>query len=356
MLPSSENRHAVEQIKNTEWHSDWSGPFSLFGLSLPTRTYFEGMEKHFGKGLSRVFVAFKNGVAFSRLPDDEYHALGLHLTKRAEDPQFVETWARQFKQFADTFLAHMPSSTEEFIKKLPELLSLYQDYGAHSAATKIAFDVGHDKLSPETKLLLEEARKYSETFYKNDANELEKAIRFLAEKSGYAYEEIYMLTYDELQVYLATGILPAQNALKERWTASGAYFTKDATTILSPAELEEVESARVGNTEQQELKGQVAYRGKVQGRCRIVLNFKEALFEEGEILVTGMTDPQFVPLMKKARGIVTDGGGMLSHAAIVARELKTPCIVGTKFATQVLHDGDLVEVDAEKGVVRRLPA
>ena len=58
--------------------------------------------------------------------------------------------------------------------------------------------------------------------------------------------------------------------------------------------------------------------------------------------------------MKKAAAIITDKGGVLSHAAIVAREMKKPCIIGTKVATEVLHDGDLVEVDADNGIVKIL--
>ena len=67
-----------------------------------------------------------------------------------------------------------------------------------------------------------------------------------------------------------------------------------------------------------------------------------------------MTRPEFVPLMKKAGGIITNEGGITSHAAIISRELGIPCIIGTKIATKVLHDGDLVEVDADNGVVRIL--
>ena len=74
----------------------------------------------------------------------------------------------------------------------------------------------------------------------------------------------------------------------------------------------------------------------------------------GEILVCAMTSPDFLPLMKQSSAIVTDLGGILSHAAIVSRELKKPCVVGTKDATKLLKDGDLVEVDAEKGVVRKI--
>ena len=67
-----------------------------------------------------------------------------------------------------------------------------------------------------------------------------------------------------------------------------------------------------------------------------------------------MTTPDYIPAMKKAAAFVTDEGGITCHAAIIAREMKKPCIVGTKIATKVLHDGDLVEVDADKGVVRIL--
>ncbi|PIN73939.1 inosine/xanthosine triphosphatase [Candidatus Woesearchaeota archaeon CG10_big_fil_rev_8_21_14_0_10_45_16] len=101
------------------------------------------------------------------------------------------------------------------------------------------------------------------------------------------------------------------------------------------------------------LSGQMASAGKAQGRVKIVHNIRDG-FQPGEILVTSMTSPDFVPLMQKASAIVTDQGGILSHAAIVSRELGIPCIVGTEVATKVLKNGDLVEVDAEKGTVRKL--
>jgi len=67
-----------------------------------------------------------------------------------------------------------------------------------------------------------------------------------------------------------------------------------------------------------------------------------------------MTRPEFVPLMKKAAAIITDEGGITSHAAIISREMNIPCIIGTKIATKIFKDGDLVEVDADKGIVKIL--
>ena len=75
---------------------------------------------------------------------------------------------------------------------------------------------------------------------------------------------------------------------------------------------------------------------------------------EGEILVSPMTMPDFVLAMKKASAFITDEGSLTCHAAIVAREMKKPCIVGTKIATQLLKNGMVVEVDADKGIVRIL--
>lgn len=102
-----------------------------------------------------------------------------------------------------------------------------------------------------------------------------------------------------------------------------------------------------------EIKGELAFKGHVKGKVRVVLSandFKK--FKKGEILVTRVTDPNYVPLMKIAKAVITDIGGITSHAAIVSRELGVPCIIGTKIATQVLKDGMMVEVDAEQGVVR----
>ncbi len=71
-------------------------------------------------------------------------------------------------------------------------------------------------------------------------------------------------------------------------------------------------------------------------------------------MVAHTTFPALVPAMKKASAIITDDGGLTCHAAIVSRELQTPCVVGTKHATKILHDGDVVEVDANNGIVKKL--
>jgi|SRR3989344_585690 len=113
-----------------------------------------------------------------------------------------------------------------------------------------------------------------------------------------------------------------------------------------------------------ELKGVVANKGKIIGRVKIFpqsyysdFSMLKKLFsemEEGDILVAETTSPELMPACKKAGAILTNQGGLLSHAAIVSRELNIPCIVGTGNATEILKDGDKVEIDADQGIVRIL--
>lgn len=104
------------------------------------------------------------------------------------------------------------------------------------------------------------------------------------------------------------------------------------------------------------LKGKPASNGKVKGIVKKVndKNINKVKFTGKEILVCEMTTPDHVLIMKKSAAVVTDLGGILCHAAIIAREFDIPCIVGTLNATKYLKSGDVVEVDAIKGVVKKL--
>lgn len=104
-----------------------------------------------------------------------------------------------------------------------------------------------------------------------------------------------------------------------------------------------------------EIKGIVANKGKVTGVAKIVINredFKKV--KDGDVIVSSMTRPEFAPILSLCGAIVTNEGGITCHAAIISRELNKPCIIGTKIATQVLKDGDMIEVDANNGIVRIL--
>jgi len=105
-----------------------------------------------------------------------------------------------------------------------------------------------------------------------------------------------------------------------------------------------------------EIRGTVASTGsqkRYRGTAKIILTIGNiGNIHTGDILVTTMTSPDFVIGIKKAGAIITDAGGMLCHAAIVSREFKKPCIVGTEIATKVIHDEDIVELDSDRGTVK----
>jgi pyruvate,water dikinase len=93
--------------------------------------------------------------------------------------------------------------------------------------------------------------------------------------------------------------------------------------------------------------------GVAVGRVRVLHDPVEgSTLVDGEVLVAPMTNPDWVPTIRRAAAVVTDGGGMTCHAAIVTRELGVPCVVGTREATSALHDGDVVTVDGARGEVR----
>jgi phosphohistidine swiveling domain-containing protein len=104
-----------------------------------------------------------------------------------------------------------------------------------------------------------------------------------------------------------------------------------------------------------EVKGQIAFMGTAKGQVKLIREIEDiGKMKKGDILVSPQTNPNLMPAIHLAAAIVTDTGGITCHAAIVAREMQIPCVVGTKNATRLLKDGDLVEVDANKGVVRKL--
>ncbi len=99
--------------------------------------------------------------------------------------------------------------------------------------------------------------------------------------------------------------------------------------------------------------GKGASMGEVIGKVKVMPSFSSARkkFEEGCIIVTLTTSPVWVPYMSKAKAIITEEGGLLSHAAIVSRELGIPCIVGVKEATKILKDDQEVKLNGQTGEI-----
>jgi len=145
--------------------------------------------------------------------------------------------------------------------------------------------------------------------------------------------------------------------LARRYPKSNYYSLKNQEFVFSGKEATYIENQLDKETETNitELTGMIASKGKVKGRVKICMNIHDIpKVKKGEILIASMTRPEFLPAMQKAAAFVTDEGGITSHAAIVSREMKKPCIIGTKHATKVFKDGDLVEVNSDTSIIRLL--
>lgn len=142
----------------------------------------------------------------------------------------------------------------------------------------------------------------------------------------------------------------------EKRTVAGMMFIAGKTTkpeIISGPIVREYFAILEKTIAASEIKGATASPGKVIGTAKIILNQSDfSKMEDGDVIVASMTRPEYIPIMKRASAIVTDEGGITCHAAIVSRELSIPCITGTQVATNSLKDGDLIDVNADHGLVK----
>ena len=182
---------------------------------------------------------------------------------------------------------------------------------------------------------------------------------------GVKYTELVEMRVSEIYDFLekdkkATATFKKE--LSRRYLDSALVFEKGKIVLLTGQALrnyyqQEKQASKDSQVslKNNELRGQPASPGKASGKVSVVHSVNEvSKVKKGEILVTASTTPMHVPAMEKAAAIIADEGGLLSHAAIVSREMGVPCVVGTKVATRALQDGDEVEVDAVKGIIKKL--
>lgn len=174
----------------------------------------------------------------------------------------------------------------------------------------------------------------------------------------YTLKDVTNLTIHECVELLERGTAPSLHEIQQRSNTQALYFFHH-TKIEIITDTQSIEKTREivegKNTPVDKIQGIIACQGKVRGTVKIVTHSDHlSKIKEGDIMVAKYTFPNFTPVMCKCSAIVTDDGGLTSHAAVVSREFKIPCIVGTKVATRIFKDGDVVEVDATRGIVRKM--
>ncbi len=255
-----------------------------------------------------------------------------------------------------------PLTSEELFKRIKDVIDEAKDRLAHieqdQEKAKIKFEQVCKKFELTADLLTYiDAAKEIHYLRQHRADSLYKAGRDVMEfmttigkRFGFDYNGLTAMTWQEVSESLLKGqLIVDREIISARQTGYGillvnrelSFITGDALAgelAALPKEKEEVIK---------EIQGDIAFKGKYRGRVVIVSTSEEIdKVQQGDVLVSPETDPYYVPAMVKAGAIITNEGGILSHASIVSRELGVPCIIGTRIATSVLKDGDIVEVDA----------
>lgn len=183
---------------------------------------------------------------------------------------------------------------------------------------------------------------------------LESIWRKYSVNLGLGEYDLFYYLENEVESLIDFGTKVDDAVIAERKNGYALLLHDNKVSIITGVDLTEYRKVREGLVQEtNQIKGTIACKGSVRGKAKIVLKASEqSKIDTGDILVTSMTTPDFVPCMQRAAAFITDEGGITCHAAIVAREMKKPCIIGTKNATKIIKEGDMVEVDANKGIIR----
>lgn len=337
---------------------NWSGNWSILSCSYFGEQYTKSIAKHTGAAFEHALFVFHGEQNFCFFEAKDLAALGKKLGERVKkDRKFAAFLSRGLIRETKRFLKFVKknSNTKLTAKKFHQFQEIHQAYIEYHVPLKWTANHLPPSKFHEYFPVLEKARVFAEPVYRHYEDFLKRFDRQLTRQLHLPSNTIRALTKNELLDFWTGRGLPTKQSLVSRYRNSALYFSKGKREIVTGPKVHAIETAiEKKYTKGNVLKGMPAYGGLVRAVARIIFNPRNAAFKKGEILVTGMTRPEYLPLMKKAAGFVTDAGGILSHAAIVSREMKKPCIVGTEIATKFLKDGQLVELNATKGIVKVL--
>jgi len=346
-----------KEIESNVWIKNWSGNWRTAFASLYW-VYTTDLKPSIGKNLDLNLLVCEKESSSNYISKEDIDNYGNYVANKVvKDNKFAEKLASDTLITAKKLFEHLILLKDEKNLTQLNLLKLKNMFYIHIPphfSLKKVIDYLPNKLQNDLSPMLIDARLKTENLF----NQVDAALRnyasLISNKLGYSASLTEFLTIDEIMIFLEKNKSPSKKELIERSNGLILFCKGKKFSLFYGKDYIQLQKFLV-NIDKTEFKGTTGYRGVAKGRARIVFNPNKAEnFNEGDILVTGMTRPEFLPLMKKASAFVTDAGGMLSHAAIVARELKKPCVLATENATKIIKDGDEIEVDADKGIVRIL--
>lgn len=322
-------------------------------ISMPTAAVFVDIHhtqlpKLFGCKFTAVFLYLHGKLAGIYRSPKEYDAFAEKLARKfLAKPAHAINVVSKLKKYTDRLNGFIKENTKpaDFINNRERFFQTYHEFFAYHQATQFSGNYLSKIPLPKSK-----------------QRTVKKLVRLLA--GAYQYNEMVVPNLEKYFAKLRVteflpeeiGIIPLKKIEKDRSVIS----FKNSRYLLSQVQAAEL-SHKIENRLRKQLAnarlvlGNPVNRGKYIGKVKLITNLNKLdNLKKGQVLVTTMTRPQYNNILRYAGAIVTDEGGVVDHAAILAREFGLPCVSGTKIATQVFKTGDLVEVDAERGIVKKL--
>lgn len=326
------------------------------------------MKQYFGfRYGGHYFVSINQTTTFYKNADSERRARRFGV-KKYSDARFIKMYCQKsirvekmlrksVAQLQRTILSRdsntiLKKRFDKFFDRYASLMAFYRFSRPEFYEKVISRSTeAQEVLAPVGKRRFAMHRAWMEAFKK-----AEPLFKEIGARIGLSALEVKNCTREEILAVLSgKGKMVSRNVVRQR-ISGFAFVYKDGLYAINAGIVKSEELKH----KVKRVKGQIAYSGIVRGRVFYVseslkgISVSRRSIPNHAVLVTVMTSPDMLSLMKRAVAFVTDEGGMLCHAAIVAREMRKPCIIGTQVATKVFKDGDRVEVDATHGIVRKI--
>ncbi len=344
-------------MENNNWIKRWAGSYTFISCSYWGKQYKNTLRKVLGIGFNNTLFIHKQGTVSFFVKKGEFENFCKFLVNKIrENNNIVNELLTKLKENSDILTKIMDNLAGKIPtqKEYQEFLKYFEIHLAYHNFMKKTPDFFDEELINKYLEQFKEARIYSEPIYSKTEAFFRSIAKAIGEEENYDEELLTCLTQEELEEYLKTNRLPEGKELRARYKSSALLFQNNEFKLITGEDVDKLEN-EITSTQSNKVEGIPAYKGIITGTCRVILDpFDVKEFNHDDILITGMTRPEFIPLIEKCSAIVTDAGGVLCHAAVIAREMQIPCIVGTENATKMLKDGDEIEVDADNGTIRKI--
>lgn len=361
-------KYVLERIDSGPLFKHMERDYSMFFLTAFGDAHSRAnVPKYGNNGLTVALMIFRNLVSmYYRLEGDNEVLLANIANNISLTPALKDELFKNYSEAGDTMremydaIEAREEFDEGFIKKLSETITkliTYQVCILHRSDNFVKRFENLPGISDEIQAI---RKKYESVFGLFETKFEVLCQKLLAGLPGATLLDLKHLSADELITLMSTGVVPKESIAARQKLVVISYLPK--VEILTGPVAEEIYDAIKANEAKyhptqnanNEIVGKTVYgTGKITGECQVITDYDQVeTLETGKILVTPSTLPKYNQVYTRAKGIITNEGGILAHAAILCREFKIPGIIGTKIATNVLKTGDMVELDTEKGVIK----